>query len=76
MVEKGELPSVEGRLPEEPLIVNPYERIGKYGGELTVSSLTKNTGTAEINTMRQANIVRFSDDFKTVVTCSCKGMGI
>ncbi len=32
MVEKGELPPVEERLPEEPLVVEPIESIGEYGG--------------------------------------------
>ncbi len=31
-VAAGELPPVEERLPEEPLVVNPYEDIGEYGG--------------------------------------------
>ena len=31
-VERGELPPVEQRLPEEPLIVEPFEAIGEYGG--------------------------------------------
>ncbi|MBW2670622.1 MAG: hypothetical protein JRD87_12205, partial [Deltaproteobacteria bacterium] len=33
-VKKGELPAVEKRLPEEPLVVMPYDEIGKYGGKL------------------------------------------
>ena len=31
-VAAGELPPIEDRLPEEPLIVPPIERIGQYGG--------------------------------------------
>jgi len=31
-VAAGELPPVEERLPEEPLVLNPYEEIGEYGG--------------------------------------------
>jgi len=31
-VAAGELPSVEKRLPEEPLVVKPVEEIGQYGG--------------------------------------------
>ncbi len=31
-VAAGELPPVEERLPEEPLIIPPIERIGQYGG--------------------------------------------
>lgn len=32
LVEKGVLPPVEQRLPEDPVIVNPEKSIGKYGG--------------------------------------------
>ena len=39
-VERGELPPVEERLPEEPRICEVYERVGDYGGTLTVGDLT------------------------------------
>jgi len=32
MVKAGKLPPVQQRLPEEPLVVKPIEKIGKYGG--------------------------------------------
>jgi len=32
MVSAGQLPPVEQRLPEEPMIVKPLQEIGKYGG--------------------------------------------
>jgi peptide/nickel transport system substrate-binding protein len=32
MVDKGELPPVEERLSEEPLVVPPIEMVGQYGG--------------------------------------------
>ncbi len=32
LVKAGELPPVEERLPEEPLVVEPYHEVGKYGG--------------------------------------------
>ena len=31
-VKAGKLPSVEKRLPDEPLVITPYDKIGKYGG--------------------------------------------
>jgi len=33
-VEAGDLPPVEDRLPDNPLVVVPWERIGRYGGQL------------------------------------------
>ncbi len=32
MVEAGELPPVEQRLPEEPVVVTPVHEVGQYGG--------------------------------------------
>jgi len=66
-VKKGELPPVEERLPEEPLVVTPYDRIGKYGGMLRGISLAYETGTSEIMSWRQVNMVRLDDDFSTIM---------
>ena len=32
LVERGELPPVEERLPREPVVVEPVEEVGQYGG--------------------------------------------
>ena len=32
LVKAGKLPAVDKRLPENPLVVKPTEKIGKYGG--------------------------------------------
>lgn len=37
MVEAGDLPPVEERLPVNPLVVQPDETIGKYGGTLNMT---------------------------------------
>ena len=39
-VAAGELPPVEERLPEEPLVIEPYESIGEYGGTATVGIMS------------------------------------
>ena len=39
MVAAGELPPVEERLPEEPLVFNVFEGIGTYGGTLKAASI-------------------------------------
>ncbi len=38
-VARGELPPVEERLPEDPLIIPVHERIGDYGGTVTLGTL-------------------------------------
>ncbi len=66
-VSQGELPSVEYRLPSEPLVVLPNKENGKYGGTLNGLALSYESGTSEILSWRQANLVRFSDDNRTIV---------
>lgn len=66
-VKKGELPPVEERLPEEPLVVTPYDGIGKYGGTLRGISISYESGTSEIMSWRHVNMVRFDDDCSTIV---------
>ena len=39
MVAGGELPPVEERISEEPLVINPFDEIGSYGGTLRTASL-------------------------------------
>ena len=34
LVTQGKLPSIEERLPNNPLVLKPLEKIGKYGGTL------------------------------------------
>jgi len=63
----SELPPVEERLPEEPLVVQPYEEIGKYGGQLRGVSFAPESGTSGILSWRHVNLVRWSDDLKTIV---------
>lgn len=36
LVAQGELPPVDERVPKDPLVVEPYEKVGKYGGTLNV----------------------------------------
>ncbi|PWI32050.1 peptide ABC transporter substrate-binding protein [Vibrio albus] len=44
LVKAGELPTVEERLPEEPLVVTPIESIGQYGGQLRLVGLKTDAG--------------------------------
>lgn len=61
------LPPVAERLPEQPLIVLPYEECGAYGGTLEGTSRAPTSGTSDILSWRQAVLVRIADDLKTIV---------
>ena len=62
-----DLPPLAERLPEEPLVVAPYDSIGKYGATLDVLSNATEAGTSDFLSVRHVNLVRYSDDLQTIV---------
>ena len=62
-----DLPPLAERLPEEPLVVAPYEQIGRHGGVLDMLSNAPEAGTADLLSVRHVNLVRMSDDLQTIV---------
>lgn len=67
------LPPVEKRLPEEPLIVAPYEEIGRHGGVFHGMTKATESGTSDLLSIRHANLLRYSDDLQTLVPNVAKG---
>ncbi|MEO1493971.1 MAG: ABC transporter substrate-binding protein, partial [Pseudomonadota bacterium] len=61
------------RLPEEPLVMVPYDSIGQYGGTLDALSNATEAGTSDFLSVRHVNFVRFSDDLSTIVPNIAKG---
>jgi len=61
------LPPLAKRMPQEPLVVAPYDEIGKYGGTFDVLSNATEAGTSDFLSVRHVNLVRYSDDLTTVV---------
>jgi peptide/nickel transport system substrate-binding protein len=62
----SELPPVEERLPSEPLVLQPYFEIGKYGGQLDGLSNATEAGTSDLLSLRHVNLVRLDDDYQTL----------
>jgi len=61
------LPALADRLPSEPLVVAPYDSIGKYGGTFDMLSNATEAGTSDLLSTRHVNFVRYSDDLATIV---------
>ena len=61
------LPPLAERLPDEPLVVAPYDSIGKYGGVFDMISNNTEAGTSDLLSTRHVNLVRYSDDLTTIV---------
>ncbi|MCK5313900.1 MAG: ABC transporter substrate-binding protein [Anaerolineales bacterium] len=68
-----DLPSVEERLPAEPLVVVPYESPGQYGGEFNAISNATEAGTSDFLSVRHVNLTRYGDDYFTVEPNIAKG---
>ncbi|MCG8568091.1 MAG: ABC transporter substrate-binding protein [Desulfobacterales bacterium] len=64
---RGVLPRVASRLPREPLVVLPHHVQGRYGGCLDGLSCSMEARASEILSWRHTNLVRFSDDGRTLV---------
>lgn len=62
-----DLPPLAERLPEEPLVVAPYEAIGSYGGTFRALSNATEAGTSDFLSTRHVNLVRYADDLSTIV---------
>ena len=61
------LMAMADRIPEEPLVVVPYDAIGKYGGTFDALSNATEAGTSDFLSIRHVNLVRYSDDLQTIV---------
>ncbi len=68
-----DMPAVADRLPSEPLVIAPYDEIGKYGGTLDALSNATEAGTSDFMSTRHVNLVRYSDDLQTIVPMVAKG---
>jgi peptide/nickel transport system substrate-binding protein len=61
------------RIPEDALVVAPYDEIGTYGGTMDLLSNATEAGTSDVLSTRHVNLVRFSDDLQTIVPNVAKG---
>ena len=66
LVSEGKLPPVEDRLPEEPLIVPPIERIGQYGGTWR-RGFTGRADAQNIQRIEHDHLLYYDLDGKTIV---------
>ncbi len=74
-VEAGTLPPVEERIPESPRVVKPRDRVGKYGGRLTMVTVGGGS-SSDVLTSKVATLFKFSPDTEEVVSDVAKGYDI
>ncbi len=76
MVAAGELPPVGERLPEDPLVVEPVEEIGQYGGTLNAFSVD-DTSYDDGNMLRGfRTLMVFDPGLKNPIPYIAKGVEI
>ena len=64
-VKAGELPPVEERLPRKPLVVEPFERIGEYGGTWRAAMLGPSDTAWLDRTVGYDPLLRWRTDART-----------
>ncbi len=71
LVKAGKLPPVDERLPEDPHVVTPTERIGKYGGDWRCGTLGPADGALFTRNVEYENLVRWTTDWTDIIPDIC-----
>jgi peptide/nickel transport system substrate-binding protein len=66
IIGNGALAPVAERLPQEPLVVMPFDKAGKYGGVLDGYSNATESGTSDLLSVRHVGLTRFGNDLVTI----------
>ncbi len=76
LVTAGRLPPLEERLPEEPMVVQSYDEIGRYGGTLRGPALGPATSGHDLWTARAQHLFTIAPDLRTIAPNIAKGWDI
>ena len=75
MVQSGELPPLVERLPDDPLVLEPYEQTGTYGGELRAAR-TGPSDWGDMHRGRKAFLFRADPTLNEAIPYGAKGYEI
>lgn len=67
LVSQGELPPLDERLPDEPMVVEPVEEIGQYGGVWRLAVVGGNDNAIFYRNVRYENLMRWKPDWSGVI---------
>ena len=76
LVSQGELPPVEERLPVEPMVVEPVEEVGQYGGVWRLVALGGNDGAVFVRNVTYQNLMRWTPDWSGVIPNIAKSVSV
>ena len=71
-VKAGKLPPVDKRLPEEPFVVKPIDKIGKYGGKLSSIVADPTADLPEVEWNLRSAVAGRPYDLQTVIPWTVK----
>jgi peptide/nickel transport system substrate-binding protein len=69
----GELPAVEQRISDEPMVVQPLEAIGKYGGTLRAPATGPTWGGVDAHRARNQTLFRLNYEMTQAIPNIAKG---
>ncbi len=72
-VKAGKLPPLAQRLPAEPLVDNPFEAVGRFGGSLTLAQVSDTVAYPAANFTTFEPLFSLARDGQTVVPNIAKG---
>ena len=67
LVAAGELPPVEQRLPENPLVIEPHEQIGRYGGDMRSALVGSGDGAWFRRTLFYDGLMRWDPEWTSPI---------
>ena len=73
LVDGGSLQPLTERLPAEPLVDNPFEEVGTYGGSLTLAQVSDTVGYPASNFTTVEYMLTLARDGQTIVPNIAKG---
>lgn len=67
MVKDGKLPPVDQRLPKEPLVIKPLQKVGQYGGTWHLTTTGRADGANFTRVVGYDGLVRWDPDWKQIL---------
>jgi peptide/nickel transport system substrate-binding protein len=67
LAEADQLPPVHERLPSNPMVVEPVERVGEYGGTWRTALLGGEDGAWMVRTLGYENLVRWTPEWDGII---------
>lgn len=67
LVESGDLPAVEERLPKEPRVIEPVETVGRYGGTWETALESSDPGWLYMTMRYDTRLVGWDPEWKEII---------